>query len=153
MNPTAPPVKRGSDGSETGRYFFITRSTTSRPSRTIWGALAAALDWRAVGHGRIPRLGRIFSERQSVNAGRARVRNFRRGRVGNHEFLDDLAVFDEFDAVADLPDDGARIAADERIAAQMFAALDRLEQERFALPANFVIGGERRFKIGEQSGA
>ena len=44
-------------------------------------------------------------------------------------------VFDDLDAVAVLPDDGARIAADERVAPDVFAALDGFKQERFALPA------------------
>ena len=64
---------------------------------------------------------------------------------------DDLAVFNKFDAIAGLADDGARIAADKRIAPQMFAAFDGFEQKRFALPANFVIGGERRFKVGQNA--
>src|ERR1043166_677487 len=34
MNPTAPPVNLGREGSETGRNFFRAFSTTSRPSRT-----------------------------------------------------------------------------------------------------------------------
>ena len=33
----------------------------------------------------------------------------------------------------------------------MLAAFDRLEQERFARPADFAIGRERRFKVGQQS--
>ena len=69
------------------------------------------------------------------------------------ELLDDLAVFEHLDAVAGLPDDRARIAADERIAPEVFAAFDRFEQKRFALPANFAVGRERRFKIGQQAGA
>ncbi len=32
----------------------------------------------------------------------------------------------------------------------MFRPFDRLEEERLALSANFAIGGERRFDIGQQ---
>ena len=51
---------------------------------------------------------------------------------------------------AHLPDDRARVAADERVAAEVFAALDGFEQERFARPADFAIGRERRFDVGQQ---
>ena len=44
-----------------------------------------------------------------------------------------LSVFDDFDAVGGLFDDGARVAADERVAPDVFAALDGFKQERFAL--------------------
>ena len=74
----------------------------------------------------------------------------RRRRMGDQEFLDDFAVLDQLQLAADLADDGAGIAAHKRIAPEMFAAFHRLEQERFALAANFVIGGERGFEIGEQ---
>lgn len=65
--------------------------------------------------------------------------------------FDDIAVGDaapaeHFDAGTDLADDGARIAADEGVAADVFAALDRFEEERFAVAAKFAIGGERRLK-------
>ena len=62
-----------------------------------------------------------------------------------------LAVLDHLDAVAGLLDDGARIAADERIAADVFAAFDRFEQERFARAADFAVGRERRFQIGQNA--
>ena len=55
------------------------------------------------------------------------------------------------DVLAVLPDDRARIAADERVAPDVFAALDGFEEERFALPADFAVGRERRFQIGEDA--
>ena len=48
---------------------------------------------------------------------------------GDGELLDDLAVRDDLDAVGGLLDDGARVAADEGVAAQMLTTLDGLEQE------------------------
>ena len=48
-----------------------------------------------------------------------------------------------------LADDGAGIAADKGVAADVFAAFDGFEQEGLALPANLAIGGERRFQIGQ----
>ncbi len=71
------------------------------------------------------------------------------GRHG--ELLDDFAVFDHFDAIARLLDDGARVASDERVAPEMFAAFDRFEKKRFALAANFFVGRKRRLKIGEKA--
>ena len=62
----------------------------------------------------------------------------------------DLAVFDDLHAVAGLLDDRAGIAADERVAAQMFAALDGFKEEGFARAADFAIGRERRFDVREQ---
>src|SRR5687768_9800417 len=55
------------------------------------------------------------------------------------------------DLAAVLANDRARIAADERVTAEMFAAFDRFKKERLALPANFQISGERRFEIREQT--
>ena len=43
------------------------------------------------------------------------------------------------------------IAADKGVTAKVFAAFDRLEKKRFALAANFMVGGERRFEIGQQA--
>ena len=126
MKPTAPPVNRGRPGNVTGRYFFITRSTTSRPSRPVG---------RACLHSRP-------LERRSRQARRLPT---------NFKAFNDFAVFDDLDAVAGLLDDGARIAADERVAAQMFAAFDGLEQKGFALPADFPVGRQRRFNIGQQA--
>ena len=74
------------------------------------------------------------------------MRRFRDDRPAH-----DLAVFNNFDVMAGLPDDGARIAADKRVTAQMFAALDRFKQKRLTLAAYLVIGGERRFKIREDA--
>ena len=59
----------------------------------------------------------------------------------------DFAVLDDIDAPALLADDGAGIAADEGIAANVFAAFDGFEKKRLALPANLAIGGEGRFQI------
>ena len=112
MKPTAPPVKRGRPGTVTARYFFITRSTTSRPSLTI----------------REP-------------AADASVENA----------FDDFAVFETSTRSAGLADDRARIAADERVTADVFAAFDRFEQKRFARAADFAIGRERRFDVGQQA--
>ena len=67
------------------------------------------------------------------------------------ELLRDLAVFDQFHARTGLLDDRARIAAHERVAPDVHPALDRLEEERLALAANFFIRGERRFKVREQA--
>ena len=64
--------------------------------------------------------------------------------------LDDLAVLDDSTRFRLLADDGAGIAAHERVTPNVLAALDRFEQERFALAANFAIGGERRFQIGQK---
>ena len=119
MKPTAPPVKRGRPGNDTGRYFFITRSTTSRPSCT-----SSLPDWHR---------GRCSADLRTTV-----------------KLSITLPFSSDFDAVAGLADDRARIAADERVAAEMFAAFDRFEQERFALAADFAISRERRFDIGEQ---
>src|SRR6266545_5194179 len=73
-----------------------------------------------------------------------------RGGCDGKKF-DDLSIFDDFDAIADLTDDRARIASEERVAAQMFPALDRLEEEGFSRAADFAIGRKRRLKIGEQT--
>ncbi len=54
---------------------------------------------------------------------------------------------------AGLLDDGARIAADKGVAANVLAALDRFKEERFALAANFPIGRERRFQIRQDAAA
>src|SRR5256886_12016371 len=51
---------------------------------------------------------------------------------------------------ARLPDNRARITADKGIAAQMFAALDRFEEERLRLAANFAIGRKGCFNVGDQ---
>src|SRR5208282_5640829 len=63
------------------------------------------------------------------------------------ELRGDFAVLDDLDAPALLSDDGAGIAADKGITANVFAAFDGFEKKGFALPANLAIGGERRFQI------
>src|SRR5439155_21781213 len=55
------------------------------------------------------------------------------------------------DGVAGLAADGARVAAEERVAAQMLAPFDRLEEKRFTPPTNFAIGRKGRLEIGEQA--
>ena len=73
------------------------------------------------------------------------------GRIGGSdgERLQDFSIFDHLDAGPGLANDGAGIAADERVTADVFAALDGLEEERFALAADFAIGRERSFEVGE----
>ena len=66
---------------------------------------------------------------------------------GDGETFGHFAVFDHLHPAAGLADDGAGIAADKGVAADVLAALDRFKKERFALAANFAIGGEGRFKI------
>ena len=61
-----------------------------------------------------------------------------------------LAVLQHLHRLAHLPDDRARIAAHEGVAPEVFAALDRLEQERLARPADLAVGRERRFDIRQQ---
>ena len=73
------------------------------------------------------------------------------GRGGNGEPLYHPPALKHLNTVARLLDDRARVATDERIAAQMFAAFDRLEQKRFALSANFAISGKGRLEIGQQT--
>ena len=60
----------------------------------------------------------------------------------DHEAFRDAAVFEHLDVLAVLPDDRARIAADERVAPDMFAAFDGFEEEGFALRRGFC--GRRR---------
>ena len=62
----------------------------------------------------------------------------------------DLAILDHLDARAILTDDRPWIATDEGVTSEMFAALDGFKEERLALPANFAVGAEGRFKIREQ---
>lgn len=65
--------------------------------------------------------------------------------------FDHLAVRDDLNAVGGLLDDGARVAAHERIAPEVLAALDRLEQEGFPLPPDLLVGGQRRLEIREDA--
>ena len=73
------------------------------------------------------------------------------GLRGDVEGLGDFSVFDDLHRAAGLADDGARVAADERVAPDGVAALDGFEEEGFALAAQFAVGGEGRFKIGEDA--
>ena len=66
------------------------------------------------------------------------------------EMVRQLAILQHVHAGAVLADDRARVAADKGIAAQVFAAFDRFEEERFALPADFPVGREGRFKISQE---
>ena len=54
-------------------------------------------------------------------------------------------------AVARLPDNRARIAPHERIAAEMLAPLHGLEEKGFVVSPQFLVGGEGRFKISEDA--
>ena len=67
------------------------------------------------------------------------------------ELLHHLAVLGDFNLAAGLLDDRTRIAADERIATEMFAAFHGLKEKRFALPTDFAIGRERRFDVSENA--
>ena len=53
--------------------------------------------------------------------------------------------------VGGLPDDRARTATHEGITPQVFATLDGLEEERFTLSPQLLVGGQRGFKIREQA--
>ncbi len=150
MNPTAPPVKRGREGSGTGVIFLHDSLDHFQP--IPHGLKGRVIGLRLVGNSEFLHfpicIHRLCDNSVSAFYG---CRFIRRRRVGNDELFHHLAVFDHFDPVAGLANDGARIAADKRITPKVFASLDRLEQKRFALPANFVVGGERRFKIGENA--
>ncbi len=101
---------------DTARYFFITRSTTSRPSLTsgrLAGGVAARRQTRQLST-TLP-----FSMISTRSAG--------------------------------LPDDRARIAADKGVAADVFAAFDGFEQERFARAADFAVGRKRGFNVRQQA--
>lgn len=69
----------------------------------------------------------------------------------NVKTFDNLPIFNDFDAIAGLLDDRARIATNERIAPEMLAAFDRFEQKRFARAADFSVGRKRRFDVGQQA--
>ena len=75
----------------------------------------------------------------------------RDGRTPDFKTFANFSIFDDLNTVASLLDDRARIAADERVAAEMFAALDGFKEKRLALSANFAVGRERRFQIGENA--
>jgi hypothetical protein len=62
------------------------------------------------------------------------------GLARDGKLFHDLAAFDDLDTIGDLPDDGTRMAAHERVTPQMLAAFNRFKEERFALAANFPIG-------------
>src|ERR1700722_17451284 len=88
----------------------------------------------------------LFHHRQSVphrpSAG---------GLRADGEALDGLPVFDKFDPCPSLLAHRARSAADERVAANMLAALDRFAEKGLALAANFLVGRERRFQIRQNA--
>lgn len=62
-----------------------------------------------------------------------------------------VALFDDLHHVSGLANDGAGIATDEGVAAQMFTAFDGFEQEGFALAPNLLIRRERRFVISQNA--
>src|SRR5262245_23034752 len=49
------------------------------------------------------------------------------------KLLRDLAVFDDFKLATGLPNHRTRIATNERVASEMFAAFHRFKKKRFAL--------------------
>ena len=116
----APPVKRGKPGSRTARYFFITRSTTSRPSLTV--GLTCWSAWTR-GSASLPMAKVSMTLPFSMTSTRSPVCVMTaRGLQPTNE-----------------------------VAAEMLAAFDRFEQKRFALAADFPVGGERRFNVGQQA--
>ena len=70
---------------------------------------------------------------------------------GDEPWLEVLRRFPDLDVLAVLPDDRARVAADEGIAPDVLAAFHGLEEERFALAADLAVGRERRFQIGQNT--
>ena len=60
-------------------------------------------------------------------------------------------MFKDLHPITDLADHRTGAAADEGIAAQVLAPLDGLEEERFSLPSQFLVGGQGCFKIREQA--
>ena len=72
-------------------------------------------------------------------------------RLADGETLDHFPVLDHVHPPAGLLDDGARIAADKGVAANVLAALDRFAEEGLALAANLAVGRERRFQIGQDA--
>ena len=73
------------------------------------------------------------------------------GGARDQHVLHDASTFNDFDAIVELPNDCARVAADEGVTSQMLAALDRFEKKRFALAANFPIGRQGRFQVSQQT--
>ena len=63
----------------------------------------------------------------------------------------DAAVLDDLHVLAVLADDGAGIAANKGVAAKVLAALDGFEEERLAGAADFAVGGEGRFQVGQNA--
>ena len=56
-----------------------------------------------------------------------------------------------YEFIHDVEPSVPRPSHDELKTPDMFAALDGFKEKRFALPADFAIGGERRFQIGENA--
>lgn len=77
-------------------------------------------------------------------AGRTRMR-------GDPVGVDHPTLFDDFHPVGGLADHRPRPAAHERVPAQVLAALDRLEEERFALTPQLLVGGQGGFEVREQA--
>src|SRR6266850_354013 len=61
------------------------------------------------------------------------------------------AIFHDFDGVAVLANDCARIASNKRVTTEMFPAFDGFKKERFVRSANFAISRKRSFDIGKQA--
>ena len=61
------------------------------------------------------------------------------------------AILQHLNARADLADDRARIAPNERITAEMLASLDRFEKKRFALASDLAVGRQGGLEVGEQA--
>ena len=102
--PDGAPVNRGRPGTGTGRNFFMTRSTTSNPSRTRVAMLIRA---GAAGAATVELL------RPTLPFSRTATRS------------------------PVLADNGARVASDERIASEVFAAFDRFEEKGLARARGF----------------
>ena len=69
----------------------------------------------------------------------------------DHKTFRHATVLKHLDVRAVLPDDRARIAADERVASDVFATFDGFKKKRFALTANFAVSREWRFEVGENA--
>jgi hypothetical protein len=72
-------------------------------------------------------------------------------RLADNEAFQHLAIFEQVHPRAGLLDDGAGVAADERVTANMFAALNRFAQKRLAPAANLAVGRERRLQIRQNA--
>ena len=60
-------------------------------------------------------------------------------------------MFQDLYPSTNLADHRTGTTANKGIAAQVLAPLDGLEEERFSLPSQFLVGGQGCFKIREQA--